>query len=159
MTRGWNRKDAASGACLFAVGLLLALSSLRFQVWGNMGPREGFYPFVIGIILAGLSAVIVIHALSAGKGKGEPSKPPRAEEKTAGRAALYVAAVLCYGFLFEKLGFLLSSGPFLLIVLGFVERQRWKVTVSVGLISLVVSHFLFSYFLGVPLPKGFIEKW
>jgi putative tricarboxylic transport membrane protein len=141
------------------VGLLLALASLRFQVWGDMGPKEGFYPLVIGVVIAGLSTLIIVQGLRAGKGNGKPAKPAQAEEKTTGRALLYVAAVLCYGLLFEKAGFLLTSGLFLLIVLGFVERQRWKVTVVVGVISIVVSYFLFCYLLGVPLPKGFMEKW
>jgi len=154
-----NRKNVVSGFCLLAAGVSFALLSLRYPVWGDTGPQEGFYPFLIGLILAGMSVIITANAFH---GKEEAKETARTQTKksvTRIRALLYVGLVIVYGLFFEKIGFLLSSGAFLLVVLKYVEKQSWKITISVGLISVVVSHILFAYFLGVPLPKGLLALW
>jgi putative tricarboxylic transport membrane protein len=159
MKRVSNRKDLASGLCLLAVGASYSLLSFRYPVWGDTGPQEGFYPFLIGLILTGLSLVIMANAFRVKEGEPEKAQPQSKEGVTRLRAFLYVGLVILYGLVFEKAGFVLSSGVFLFVVLKYVERQSWKITISVGIISVVVSHILFAYLLGVPLPKGFLALW
>ena len=151
-----NRNDIGSGLFLLIVGMSLAIFSLRFPVWDEAGPQEGFFPFVIGLILTGLSIAIVINACR----NTERAKERQTKERTDWpRALFYVGLVVLYGFLFEKIGFLITSGVFLLILLKFVERQKWSVTIIVSIFAVIVSYYLFVYFLGVPLPKGLFPKW
>ncbi|MFH1243720.1 MAG: tripartite tricarboxylate transporter TctB family protein [Pseudomonadota bacterium] len=159
MNKVRNRKDAASGLCLLAAGIILIFLSLRFHIWSNIGPGEGFYPFVVGLILTGLSAIIAVNGFRGEKeSKKERQERPK-EAETGTRVFFYVGLVVCYGLLFDKTGFLISSLAFLIFVLKYVEHQNWKVTIIVGLISVIASQILFFYLLGVPLPKGLIGKW
>ncbi len=152
-----HRKDAVSGLFLLALGVILAVLSLRHPLWNALGPQEGFYPLLVAFILIALSVVITL--------KGWREKPAEAGESGRPVAAtsplpiiLYIGLAFLYGLFFETVGFFLSSIVFLLVTLRYVERQRWPLTVAVALSCVVGSYVLFAYLLSVPLPQGFL-KW
>jgi putative tricarboxylic transport membrane protein len=154
-----EKKDIASGLFLFAFGLFLAIKSLGLSVWSKFGPDEGFFPLAVAILMMALSVTVLIKAVgslkileSGGKTEEEASAPIE-------RLRIYAYAVLMflYAVLLEKVGFLITSALFLLLIVKLVERESWLRTVFVGVISIVTSYVLFVYFLGVPLPKGFLK--
>jgi hypothetical protein len=67
--------------------------------------------------------------------------------------------MLLYGFMLEKIGFLITSAVLIFPILKYVEKQSWKITLLVGFGSIITSYILFVHFLGVPLPRGFIGIW
>jgi putative tricarboxylic transport membrane protein len=130
MTYIKKAKDLFSGLFLFVLGFFLAFGSARLSVWSRFGPSEGFFPLLIAVILMGFSLIIIS----------------------------YIVVIILYGLLLEKIGFLITSILFLFISLKYVEKQGWKMTILVGLASIITSYFLFVHLLGVLLPKG-IVKW
>ena len=154
-----NKKDLASGFCFLALGLLLVILSMKGSIWTKAGPQECFFPLVIGIIIVGLSGLTVFQSfLAKATGKGEGFIKKRGEMAGVFRLSYYGISMGCYAVLFETLGFLITSSLFLLLVLKVIEKQNWKITLLVGLGSVMTSYFLFRYLLDVPLPEGLI-KW
>ena len=66
--------------------------------------------------------------------------------------------MVLYGLLMKNVGFFITTFLFLFVVLKYAERQGWRSTLLVGLITTVVSYLLFEYWLGVPLPLGFMKN-
>jgi putative tricarboxylic transport membrane protein len=154
-----EKKDIASGLFLFAFGLFLAIKSLGLSVWSKFGPDEGFFPLAIAIIMMGLSAAVLFKGAGSLKVLRSGGKTEKDDSIPMDRLRIYSYGflMLFYGLLLEKVGFLITSALFLFLILKLVERESWSRTVFVGVISIVTSYVLFVYFLGVPLPKGFLK--
>ena len=143
------------------LGLFLAFKSMRLSVWSKFGPDEGFFPLSVAIIIIGLSLTILVKSVLHTQG---PKKMGITEEQgkkgeTIFRVSSYAILMLVYGLLIEWLGFLMTSALFIFPIVKIVERQNWKTTLLLGFISIVISYVLFVYFLGVPLPRGFMGAW
>ena len=159
MTMG--KKNLASGLFFFAFGLFLGVKSLGLSVWSQFGPAEGFFPLTVAILIMGLSLISIVKALVSFREQRQEGRI-REQEKAGARGfkiSSYVVLMLLFGALLEKIGFLITSALFLFLIIKFVEKQSWVRTISVGAASIVISYVLFVYFLGVPLPRGWIRGW
>ncbi len=156
-----GKRNLASGLFFFAFGLFLGIKSLHLSVWSRLGPDEGFFPLVVAIIIMGLSLIVMVKAfISLREQRQERRIAEREKAGTSGfKISSYVVLMLLYGALLEKIGFLITSALFLFLIIKFVEKQNWMRTISVGAASIIVSYVLFVYFLGVPLPRGWIRGW
>ena len=55
--------DLTTAAVLIAGGLLVIWDSLRIGIgWGTDGPKSGFFPFWLGVIMIGACLVIAAKA-------------------------------------------------------------------------------------------------
>jgi len=155
----FKKKDFSSGICLFIIGLFLTFQCMKLSLWSEFGPQEGFFPLVIGIIIMGCSMIIIGKSYTRISISGKKNSAEEAGENEINflRVLSYGILMLCYAILIEGLGFLITSVFFLTIILKYVEKQEWKITILVGLSSIIISYLLFVYFLGVPLPKGLIN--
>lgn len=156
----FNKKDLSSNFFLLILGLFLAFQSMRLSVWGKDGPGPGFFPLVIAIILIGLSLSIIFEYFLVIRAKDKEkisTADQREGQVSVFKVSSYLVLMLLYGISVEKVGFLISSALFLLLMVRYIEKQSWKITISVGLASIIISYLLFVSFLGVPLPKGLIK--
>jgi len=156
-----NEKDFSSGLFLFLLGLFLAFLSIRYSIWSKFGPDEGFFPLAVAMIIIGLSLIIIVKSFFIAKPqeKGKTSDDKKRKIITTLRVSIYVILMLLYGFMLEKIGFLITSAVLIFPILKYVEKQSWKITLLVGFGSIITSYILFVHFLGVPLPRGFIGIW
>jgi len=143
------RTDLIIGGGLGLLGVGVALEALRLQVGSALEPQPGFFPFVGGILLAGLSALLVGRALLGRR----PADRERADGKLGAPAAL-VAALAIYVALLPWLGYPLMTT--LLGVLALrVQRTRWPPALVASVLLSLGSYFLFLR-IGVPLPPGWL---
>ena len=153
-----RRKDLISSICLFVLGLSLALQSVRLSVWGRSGPEAGFFPFIVAVIIIGLSLFTAGRsALNRTQEKGKISEEREDHRINIFRVSSYGILMLLYGVSIARVGFLITSVLFLFLILKYVERQSWKITILLGAASMLISYLLFVYLLKVPFPKGFIK--
>jgi putative tricarboxylic transport membrane protein len=55
--------DLATASILILLGAVVVLDSMRIGIgWGTDGPRSGFFPFWLGVILILASAAIAVQA-------------------------------------------------------------------------------------------------
>jgi putative tricarboxylic transport membrane protein len=153
-----RKKDLLSSICLFVLGLFLILQSVRLSVWGRSGPEAGFFPFVVGVIIIGLSLFITSRStLNHAQEKEKISRKREDNRINIFRVSSYGILMLLYGVSIVRVGFLITSVLFLFLILKYVERQSWKITILLGSASMLISYLLFVYLLKVPLPRGFIK--
>jgi putative tricarboxylic transport membrane protein len=120
---------------------------------GQVGsPGPGFFPLVLGGATGILSLIIFAGQLRKKKG------PIAANRVTSAggiiRVACILAALVAYGLLLERIGYVLTT----LVIFGFllrlVDTQRWRFVIGGAVVVSVGSYILFSWFLGVSLPKS-----
>jgi putative tricarboxylic transport membrane protein len=144
--------DRIAGSLFFLLGLGAAVGGVRFDLGTLSEPQAGFFPFLGGVALMALSAILVVQDLR-GRSDG-------AESFGNVRSPLLALAGL--------IAFIAAAGPLgyvpaiailtVILLLVFEVRQVWAFVVAV-LVVPIGTYFLFDRILGVPLPSGPVDAW
>ncbi len=153
---GPRQRNVEIGVALFVLGLgvITIIGSLRVGIgWGEEGPKSGFFPFWIGLIVVLASVVNVVRALAISPARQFAEWSQLAEvRKVVIPMAIYVSAV-------PWLGIYLSSA---LLIAGFMRwlgRYGWLLTLCISVALPILTYVTFERWFLVPLPKGPIEDW
>jgi hypothetical protein len=118
------------------------------------GPRPGYFPFYIGLIMCVASLVNVARALMV---RG-------ADNKTfveVGQLKLVLAVLLptaVYALFVTWIGIYISSILFIGFFMRWLGKYPWWKVVGVSLGTAVVLYLVFEQWFKVPLPKGPLEN-
>lgn len=140
---------------LAVLAALVIADSLRVGIgWADDGPRSGYFPFAIGVILLAASTWVLASQLLRWR---------RDHAEFAQRAQLAsVFAVLLpmvvYVAMIKPVGIYLASA---LLIAWFMRRHgpyRWLITLPVSVGVPLLFFLVFERWFIVPLPKGPIER-
>ena len=154
----FSRKSAelVVAALFLALGLLVISDSVRLGAsWGADGPRPGYFPFYVGLIITVSAVMNVVHALMARAAGAKPFVllgQLRAVLSVLVPSALYVAAV-------SWIGIYVASILFIGFFMRWLGRYAWWKVVLVSVSTMVVFFCVFELWFKVPLPKGPVESW
>jgi len=140
----------AVAAALF--GLIVTVGSVHAGIgWGDEGPKSGFFPFYLGIIIMGASAVNLFEAA-----QGDRDKLFADWGQLRQVLALTIPTAVYVGVI-PWIGIYVSS--FVLIALFMVWLGKYRLPFAIGLSALIIvaTFLVFEKWFLVPLPKGPIE--
>jgi putative tricarboxylic transport membrane protein len=161
MSRGENIANLVT----IALGVFVAYHSYHSLKLGILiSPGAGFMPFLCGVALMVLGIFWRIqafllkpsrhadrfHDAQVVEGTAETSAGLRPRVKLC----LAFVTTLAYAFLFERIGFLLSTLVFMLGWQMLVERERWLKSIIITALCAVAMYTLFRYLLRVELPSN-----
>lgn len=138
---------------LIAVGVLI--DSLRVGIgWADDGPRSGYFPFYIGLLLLGASGTTLIRTLLRWK-------RPDGVFATRGALALVISVLIpiaIYVIAISFLGIYVASA----LLIGYFMRRHgkfgWLYSLSVSVAVPLVFFLVFERWFLVPLAKGPLER-
>jgi hypothetical protein len=146
--------ELALAAVFAAVAALAIGDSLRIgSGWGDDGPRSGYFPFWVGVLL--LAAALWQLASAFGV---RPRDSFATREELGRLASVFLPAALQVAVM-PFTGLYLASA---LLVAWFMARIgdfSWVVSVASGIATAVVAFVVFEIWFLVALPKGPIETW
>ena len=96
---GWRKPDYKSGIFFLLLGLWVCFFSWKIGLGSPAKPGPGFMPFLAGLLLAFLSFLLVIQVLFSWTAA---TWATRIQWKNT---LLVLAAMVAYGFLLDKIGF------------------------------------------------------
>jgi len=138
-------KDFLAGLAFLGFGLAFAAVATSYEFGSPLRMGPGFFPLVLGVILAVLGGLILAKGFLDGEGGAIGSVPWRA-------LVLILGAVLTFGFTVRGLG-LVPSAFLAALMSAFASRRTGVVgalLVTVGLTVLCVLIFVVA--LNVPVP-------
>ncbi len=137
---------------LLVVALVVFLQAIRLGPgWGEDGPRAGFFPFWLGMVLGASSLWILVQAFRArGGADARPFFPPRARRLVL-TVFLPMAGAIA---LVEVVGFYTASLIYLVVYIRLTGRQGWPLTLAVGILFPLISFLVFERWFLILLPKG-----
>ena len=141
---------------LAAVALLVIADSLRVGIgWADDGPRSGYFPFYIGLLLLGASLSVLVGVLRRWHGEGR--RPFATHAQLASVLAVLLPMAVYVGGV-AALGLYLPSA----LLIGWFMRRHggfgWLATVIVSVAVPVLFFLVFERWFLVPLPKGPLER-
>ena len=147
----------AVGAAAAALGLatVVLAGGLR-EGTATGGPGTRFLPVLLGWLMVLFGGIVAL-----GRGRVPPAASETAATTDGGliRPLAMVGAMVCYAFLFERLGFLLATAPVLAFLLVVHGERRWGVVLTVSAVATAATYAVFGLWLKVPLPSGLLERW
>lgn len=136
---------------LMALAVLVITDSIRVGTgWGDDGPRAGYFPFYIGLLLFASSGWVALTTLLQWRNLKQSFV-----EREAFSGVLAVAwPSLVYVGLIGLVGIYLAS---VLLIAYFMKRHGkygWALTAAVSVGVMAVFYAVFERWFLVPLPKG-----
>lgn len=150
-----NRDELIGGSLIFLFGAVTAYFSLRMPVGTFRAAGSGLFPLGLGILLMGLSIVLLAKAYVQRKPISEKTPHPEGPRSTK-QVILFMGAIVLATLLFEELGYPLVSFLLLLALLRILGVRRWVYTLSLSFLTAAGTYVLFVLWLQIPLPKGWI---
>jgi putative tricarboxylic transport membrane protein len=148
--------ELAVAALFFIFGAIVIIDSVRLGVgWQEVhGPRPGYFPFYIGLIICIASLVNAVLAL----------RVPRAQDKTfveRGQLKMVLTVLIptaIFAALVTWIGIYVSAVLFIGFFMRWLGRYPWWKVAAVSVVTVVVFHVIFEIWFKVPLPKGPLES-
>lgn len=152
---GTRWPELVVAAILMAIAMLVLVDSLRVGIgWAEDGPRSGYFPFYIGLMLLGSSGFVLVTSLMRWRG----SNPVFAERKQLVGVVAVLVPMIIYVIGIAFLGIYLAS----LLLIGYFMRRHgkfgWLLTATVAIGVPLAFFLVFERWFLVPLPKGPIEN-
>jgi hypothetical protein len=145
--------DRVTAALLLAFSVAFSAGALKnYQWWGSGGPGSAFMPFWLGLVMALLALMLLFKNLRA----SDPGSEwlPRGEGL---RDMLVVLAVtVAFVALLNVLGMVIGTALYLLVLVRYLGRHRWWVTVAIALAAAGCNWLVFVHWLRVPMPEGML---
>ena len=143
-------------ALVFIFGALVIYDSVRLGFgWQEVpGPRPGYFPFYIGLLICIASLVNVVQAL----------RVPAAQNRTfveVGQLKLVLTVLIptaIYAALVTWIGIYVASVLFIGFFMRWLGKYSWWKVIAVSGVTVVVFYVIFEKWFKVPLPKGPLES-
>ncbi len=156
----------------YCISILLCVFGLFCFLWSYNIPlmvavekssvvNSRFFPRLMGSILFFLSLVMAFESYfqppaegpeDSAKDEGREDGPKKKWIQSAGVGII----CLLYYFLFQPLGFLLSSSMFMMAFLLFLGTRKWYALLFLSTLVPLSVYTLFKTILGAPLPDGLL---
>ncbi len=144
--------DLAVAALLLFAGALVIWDSVRIGFrWESDGPQAGYFPFYVGVLLAGASLCTIASAAFAGDGKGFASR-----QALRDILAMLLPTIVYVGVL-AWLGLYVASFLYICFFMVWLGKYSWPKSLTVSIGVSVIAFLLFETWFKVPLPKGPLE--
>lgn len=146
---------------LLALAVLVVADSLRVGIgWADDGPRSGYFPFYIGLLLGGAAAWILAGTLRgrAGRGGLADAGEPFAERAQLRLVAAMLVPLVLYVAAIAAVGIYVASAALIAWFMLRHGRYRLPATAAIAFGVPLVAFLVFERWFLVPLPKGPIER-
>jgi putative tricarboxylic transport membrane protein len=145
--------EVAVAGLLVALGLLVIKDSLRVGIgWGDDGPRSGYFPFYIGLLLCISAAWIAAQQLRHWK-----VLTVFAQRSQLRSVMQILLPMVVYVALIKPLGIYVASAGMIAWFMLRHGSHRWFTTAAVSVGVPLLFFFVFERWFLVPLPKGPLE--
>jgi putative tricarboxylic transport membrane protein len=146
-------RDVASSIFCIVIGVIFCLGATKYgEIWSF--PSAAFFPFVGGVILISLSIILLIWT-SIGKDAEEDKKIQFFPQKDSVKRLAITLSVLClYSTSLVYLGFFITTFLFMVLLLKFLEPQKWTTILMIASLTSISAYLLFVTLLQVQLPIG-----
>lgn len=150
-----NFIDKIFAILLFLLGSYIAITAISYGYAQGTSPASGFFPFWMGVLIAGLSIVNFVRSLI-----GKEHLEEELEIPGLIKSLKIGAALLVFVFTSDYLGMAIGCG-LLVLVIGWIIRPEWdrvfaSKIIATAILFPIAAYVMFGVYLNVPVPKGIL---
>jgi len=146
--------DVTTAALLMAVGALVIRDALRLGVgWGTDGPKSGFFPFWLAVVLLACCLGIIVKTLR------RADRAPFVARGALGPVLKVLWPAIAAVLLMQFVGLYVASALYMGFYMRWIGRNSWLAVVAVSVGFSISTFLVFETWFLVPMPKGPLETW
>ena len=146
--------DLITASALLLLGVVVLVDSLRLGIgWSTDGPRSGFFPFWLAVIMIAACAGILVQASRHGERRAFVARRQLAP------VLKVLAPATGMVVLTPWLGLYVASAAYVAISMRWIGRHRWLTVALVAVGVPIATFIVFEQWFLVPMPKGPLEAW
>jgi putative tricarboxylic transport membrane protein len=147
----WVEVGVALATALF--GVIVIWGSLQVGIgWGAEGPKAGFFPFYLGVMIIGASTANLIRAAA-----DVDRDRLFADWDQLAQVVSVVIPTAVYVLIIPWIGIYVASALMIGVFMKWFGRYGWSLAVAIAFAIPMVAYMLFEKWFQIPLPKGPIE--
>jgi len=134
-------------------GILYCLGGL-FLTRGTMeAPKEGLFPLMVAIFIMATTVSLLFQPIKRDAEGGDQIEPfPKGADRN--RILAVFVSLLIFALCLKPLGFLISAIGVLAVIVRLFGLRGWMKIALAASLTGILSYYLFSVILEVPLPRG-----
>ena len=145
--------EAAVAVAIGLFGMITIAGSLQVGInWGAEGPKAGFFPFYVGLMIVASSVVNLLHSWNGGS-----HDRLFASWDGLRKVLSVVLPTAVYVALVPTIGIYISSMLLIALFMKWLGRYGWPLVAAISVGVPVAFYLMFEKWFLVPLPKGPIE--
>jgi putative tricarboxylic transport membrane protein len=146
--------DIVTAAVLMLLGGVVLYDAVRLGIgWGSDGPRSGFFPFWLALLMVAMSALVLAQAAR------RPSPRPFATRAQARPVLKVLWPAAAMVLLMQVTGLYVAAALYVGFYMRWIGHHRWVTVVGIAVSVPVVTFIIFETWFLVPMPKGPLEAW
>jgi putative tricarboxylic transport membrane protein len=151
-----QRAEIACAVALLIVAGVVAREAIRLDMgWGDIGPKGGFFPFWLAVILGSSSLSVLARAVFTSK--QQRAGEPFLTRERLGLVLMVLVPIALVVPLVEIIGFYLTAFLYLSFYIRWTGRKPWWVTGSISFLFPFAIYWVFEKWFLIPLPKGLLQ--
>ena len=146
--------ELVTASVLILLGGIVLFDAVRLGFgWGPDGPRSGFFPFWLALIMVVMCGAILAQAALRDQGKSFVSREQLGPVLKVLWPAVAGVALMYF------VGLYVASALYMGFYMRWVGRHSWVMVVAISLGLSIGSFLVFEKWFLVPMPKGPLEQW
>ncbi len=145
--------DIAVGCLVAALGIFVLLSSTWISVAGvhRLSPRT--FPYTVGALLLACGIALALKSWTLREEGPAIAWPDGVGVRTITVTLVFVAGYIA---IMNLVGLPLATVLYLILSIWYLNRSKWVIAVVIGLVTGLVSYYVFIRLLGLSFPAGFL---
>ena len=146
-----NKRDLLSAISWLGIAVFVITKALELGIGTPSAPGAGFLLFCSSLLFGLLSIVLGIKAVvHSGEKKGIIELW---HGLTWSNVLIAVLALILYSLFLLKVGFVIATTAFMIVLYGVGRMKAWAVIVS-ALVTVALTYLIFHYALQIEFPRG-----
>ena len=136
------------------LGGIVLFDAVRLGIgWGTDGPKSGFFPFWLALIMVVTCGIIILKTL------WRSSREAFVTRVQLGPVLQVFWPAVAMVFLTHFVGLYVASALYIGFYMRWVGRHSWFAVAGLSIAIPVISFLIFESWFLVPMPKGPLENW
>ena len=146
--------DLVTASVVMLLGGGVVYDAVRLGIgWGSDGPKSGFFPFWLGVLLLAMCGGLLIQAARRGESR------PFSTRKQFGPVLKVLWPAVAMVVLMQWVGLYVASTLYIGFYMRWIGRHSWSAVVALAVGVPLAAFIIFEKWFLVPMPKGPLETW
>jgi len=146
--------EFVTASILILLGGVVIFDAVRLGIgWGTDGPRSGFFPFWLALIMVIACGIIILQAF------WRSSREVFVTREQLGPVLQVFWPAAAMVLLMRFVGLYVASALYIGFYMRWVGRHSWFAVVMLSVAIPVITFLTFELWFLVPMPKGPLEAW
>ncbi len=146
--------DLVTASLLMLLGGVVLSDAVRLGIgWGTDGPRSGFFPFWLALVMVSTCLLIVVQAVR------RPSPRPFTTREQARPVLKVLWPAAAMVVLMQVTGLYVAAAVYIGFYMRWIGHHGWPAVMAVSVAVPVATFLIFETWFLVPMPKGPLEAW